>query len=228
MTSINNDTNNQDRRDPSGGNVEHGVPEDPATLRHSASSSRPMSSADHVRALARDQEDESVPHPDEGLILRSDRVSIAHSGGGISPIRQVTSSLTGIAQNHGQTLVSAVVVNPKAGAAGNAYHLTLPPRYVELGGMRQAMNVSGTFGKGALEARATYMERFYPEIADNDWRLQCNEIATQTNFADYSRAKRLILIQQQEAAEDGETTCTLFTWTWSDVLEGPTPFYQST
>ena len=72
------------------------------------------------------------------------------------------------------------------------------------------------------------MERYYPEIAGNDLRLQCNEIATQTNFADYSRARRLILIQQQEAAEDGETTCPLFTWTWSEALEGPTPFYQST
>ena len=138
MTNINNDTNNtnnQDRRDPSGGNVEHGVPEDETTLRASStesttssSSSRPMSSADHVRALARDQEDESIPHPDEGLVLKSDRVTTAYSGGGISQTRQVTSSLTGISQNHGQTLVSGIVVNPQGGAAGNAYHLTVPPR----------------------------------------------------------------------------------------------------
>jgi len=57
------------------------------------------------------------------------------------------------------------------------------------------MNISGTFGKGALEARAAYMERYYPEIDDNNWRDQCGEIATQTNFADYSRARRLELIQ---------------------------------
>ena len=37
---------------------------------------------------------------------------------------------------------------------------------------------------------------------DNNWRDQCNEIASQTNFADYSMARRLILIKQQEAAED--------------------------
>ena len=88
-----NNTNNQDRQDPSEGDVGHVAPEDQATLRHSASSteatnsassSRPMSSADRVRALARDQEDEVVPHPDEGLILRNDRVSAANSDGGIS------------------------------------------------------------------------------------------------------------------------------------------------
>ena len=74
MTNINNDTNNtnnQDRQDPSGGDV---APEDQTTLRHSASSthsttgsssSRPMSSADHVRALAHDQEDEAMVHPEE-------------------------------------------------------------------------------------------------------------------------------------------------------------------
>ena len=71
----------------------------------------------------------------------------------------------------------------------------MPPRYLELGDLRQAMNISGTFGKGALEARAAYMERYYPEIDDNNWRDQCGEIATQTNFADYSRARRLELIQ---------------------------------
>ena len=32
-----------------------------------------MSSADHVRAIAHDQEDEAMVHPDKGLILRSDR-----------------------------------------------------------------------------------------------------------------------------------------------------------
>ena len=184
-----------------------------------------MSSADRVRALARNQEDEAEPHPDEGLILSSDRVSAAR---GISQTSQVTSSHTGIAQGHGQTLVSTIVVNPQSIAAGNAYHLTVPPRYVELGDMRQAMNLSGTYSKGALEARAAYMERFYPEIGDNNWRDQCNEIASQTNFADFSMARRLILIQQQEAAEDNETTCPLFTWTWSNALGGPTPYCQST
>ena len=66
-----------------------------------------MSSADHIRALARDQEDETMVHPDEGLILRSDRVREAHSAGGHTQTEQVTSSLTGIAQNHGQILISA-------------------------------------------------------------------------------------------------------------------------
>ena len=115
-----------------------------------------------------------------------------------SQTRQVTSSLTGIAQNHGQTLVSAIVVNPQAGTAGNAYHLTVSPRYVELGDMRKTMNLDGTFGKGAVGARDAYMHRFYPEIDDNNWNDQCHEIASQTNFADYSMARRLTLIKQQE------------------------------
>ena len=126
MTSINIDTNtnNQERQDPSGGDM---APEDQAILRHSASSthsitgsssSRPMSSADHVRALAHDQEDESMVHPDEGLILSSDRVSAACLAGGITQTRQITSSLAGIAQRNGQTLVSAIVANLQAGASG--------------------------------------------------------------------------------------------------------------
>ena len=163
MNNNNNDTNNnnKDRQDPSGGNVEHGVPEDPATSRHSASStestsssssSRPMSSADHVRALARSQEDEAVPHPDEGLILDSDGVAAALREGGISQSSQVMASLTGIIQGPGQTLFSTYETNPQSIAAGNAYHLTVPPRYVELSEMRPAMNFSGTFGKGAVGA----------------------------------------------------------------------------
>ena len=191
---INNNNNNQGRQDPSGGNVEHGVPEDPATLRHSASStestnrsssSRSMSSTDRVRALARSQEDEAVPHPDEGLILSSDGVSAAHREGGISQTSQVMGSLTGIPQGQGQTLVSTYVVNPQSIAAGNAYHLTV--RRV---------------GRHATSHEPQW-----------NWRDQCNEIASQTNVADYSMARRLMLIKQQEAAEDNETSCPLFTWT---------------
>ena len=37
--------------------------------------------------------------------------------------------------------------------------------------MRQAMNLNGLFGKGALAARDAYMHRFYPEIDDNDWSV---------------------------------------------------------
>ena len=114
MTNINNDTsntnntnntNNQDRLDLSGGNVEHVAREDQATQRHSASStqvttgassSRPMSNADHVRALAHDQKDESMVHPDEDLILSSDRVSAACLAVAITQTRQITSSLAGI------------------------------------------------------------------------------------------------------------------------------------
>ena len=103
MDNNNNDTNitnNQDRQDPSEGDVEHLAPEDQATLRHSASSthstigsskSRPMSSADHIRALTHDQEDEEMVHPDESLILRSNGVREAHRAGGIT---QKNGSLT--------------------------------------------------------------------------------------------------------------------------------------
>ena len=119
-------------------------------------------------------------HPDEGLILSSDRVREAHHAGGISQTEQITNSLTGIAQKNGQTLVSAIVANPQAGASGVAYHLTVPPRYLELGDLRRAMNL-----------------------------------------------RRLELIQQQEAVDHGETRCPLFTWTWSDAVEGPLAFYPS-
>ena len=211
MTNINNDTNNtnnQDRRDPS---LRHSTSSTHSTT--GAPSSRPMSSADHVRALAHDQEDESMVHPDEGLILSSDRVSAACNAGGISQTRQITSSLAGIPQNNGQTLVSAIVVNPQAGASVVAYHLTVPPRYLELGDLRREMNISGKFGDGALAAREAYLVLYFPEIADNKWREQCGQIASQTSFADYSRARRLELIQQQEAADRGMTRRPLFTWT---------------
>ena len=112
-----------------------------------------MSSLDHLKALVQSQEDEAVPHPDQGLILEIDGVAAAHREGGISQSSQVVAKLTGIVQSPGQTLVSTHVINPQCFAAGNAYHLTVPPRYVELGEMRPAMNLSGTFGKGALAAR---------------------------------------------------------------------------
>ena len=69
------------------------------------------------------------------------------------------------------------------------------------------MNISGTFSNGALAAREAYMERYYPEIADNNRCDQCGQTATETNFADYSRARRLELIEQQEAVDH------LFPWT---------------
>ena len=64
---------------------------------------------------------------------------------------QIVYHLTGTAQKHGHTLVSAIVANPQAGADGVAYHVTVPPRYLELGMMRQDMNIRGKFGnKGCL------------------------------------------------------------------------------
>ena len=59
---------------------------------------------------------------------------------------QVLAKLTGIVQGHGQTLVSYPAGDPQSIAAGNAYHLTVPPRYADLGEMREAMNLNGTFG----------------------------------------------------------------------------------
>ena len=78
-----------------------------------------------------------------------------------------------------------------------------------------------------MATRDAYMEQYYPEIADNDWHDQSSQIATQTNFAEYSRARRLELIRRQEAVDQGETTRPMFTWTWSDATEGPMPFYPS-
>ena len=48
--------------------------------------------------------------------------------------------------------------------------------------MRQAMNLNGRYGESALAARDAYLQRYYPEIDDNDWDDQSREIATQTNF----------------------------------------------
>ena len=70
-----------------------------------------------------------------------------------------------------------------------------------------------------MGARDAYKQRFYPEIDDNNWNDQSHDIASQTNFADYSMA--------QEEAEGNETACPLFTWTWSDAHGGPTPYLQS-
>ena len=107
------------------------------------------------------------------------------------------------------------------------HHLTVPPRYLELSMLRQGMNIRGKFGEVALATRDVYMERYYPEIVDNDWRIQSSQIETQTNFAEFLIAKRLELIQHQEEADKGKTTCPIFTWTWSDVTEGPMPFPRS-
>ena len=90
--------------------------------------------------------------------------------------------------------------------------------------MRQAMNLNGRWGESALEAREAYLQRFYPEIDDNDWDDQSREIATQTNFAEYSKERRLTLVRQQEDAEDNVTSCPLFTWVWSEAHGGPTPY----
>jgi hypothetical protein len=40
------------------------------------------------------------------------------------------------------------------------------------------MNIREKFGEAALATRVSYMERYYPEIADNDWRDQSFQIAT--------------------------------------------------
>ena len=71
------------------------------------------------------------------------------------------------------------------------------------------------------------MARYYPKIDDNNWREQSGQIAMQTSFADYLRARRLELIQQQEAVDHGMTRYPLFTWTWSDAVEGSLAFFPS-
>ena len=71
----------------------------------------------------------------------------------LTQTRQMVCHLTGTAQKHGQTLVSAIVANPQAGASGVAYHLTVPPRYLELSMLRQGMNIRGKFGEVALATR---------------------------------------------------------------------------
>ena len=136
-----------------------------------------MSSLDHMRALAQSREDEAVPHQDQGLILDIDGVAAAHREGGISQSSQVLAKLTGIVQSPGQTLVSTHVINPQSFAAGNAYHLTVPPRYVELGEMRQAMNLNGRYGESALAARDAYMQRLgRPEPRDSHADQLCRII----------------------------------------------------
>ena len=182
MDNNNNDTNNSNDSN-NGGNI---VPEGSTTLGHSASAaestssappSHPGSSLDRLMARIQGQQDEAVPHPDQGLFLDIDGVAAVHRDGGISQSNQVLAKLTGIVQSPGQILVSTYVVNPQSIAAGNAYLLTVPPRYIELGEMRQAMNLNGRYGESALAAREAYLRRFYPEIDDNDWDDQSREIA---------------------------------------------------
>ena len=80
-------------------------------------------------------------HPEEGLILSSDRVAAAHAAGGINQTRQILIHHTGTARKHGQTLVSAIVANSQAGASEVAFHLTVPPRYLELGMLRRHVDM---------------------------------------------------------------------------------------
>ena len=79
-----NNTNNQDRQDPSGGDVEHVAPDDQAIHRLSASSTLPTTSAEHIRARVEGHEDGSIVYPEEGLILSCDRVPDAHATGVIN------------------------------------------------------------------------------------------------------------------------------------------------
>ena len=128
----NNNTNTNNSNDSNnGGNI---VPEGSTTLGHSASaaesssnapSSHPGSSLDRLMARIQSQQDATVPHPDQGLILDIDGVAAAHRDGGISQSNQVLAKLKGIVQSPGQILVSTYVINPQCIAAGNAYHLTV-------------------------------------------------------------------------------------------------------
>ena len=73
------------------------VPEGSTTLGHSASAaesissvppSHPGSSLDRLMARIQSQQDEAVPHPDQGLILDIDGVAAAHRDGGLSQSNQ--------------------------------------------------------------------------------------------------------------------------------------------
>ena len=157
----NNNTNINNSNDSNnGGNI---VPEGSTTLGHSASaaestsnapSSHPGSSFDRLEALFQSQRDAAGPPP---VILDIDGVAAALRYGGISQSNQTLARLEGIVQDSGQVLVSTYVVNPQSIAAGNAYHLTVPPRHLELGEMRQAMNLNGRYGESAVAARDAYM-----------------------------------------------------------------------
>ena len=46
-----------------------------------------------------------------------------------------------VLQSNGQTLEPATVMNPRAGAPGDSYHMTVPSRYLELGQIREALQV---------------------------------------------------------------------------------------
>ena len=164
MNNINKDINNiyQGRQDLSGGDVEYFAQEDQAIQRPSASSALPTNSVEHAGARTEDPEDGSMVKVSS---MPSDRVDDAHGAGGLRRLYVILQGQRRIMDR----LVSAIVANPQAGAAGDAYHVTVPPRYLELGMMRQDMNIRGKFGEAALETRDAYIEQNYLEIADNDW-----------------------------------------------------------
>ena len=75
-------------------------------------------------------------------------------------------TLAGTLKSNGQILVQAIVANLQAGAAGDPYHMTVPPRFLELGQMREALSISGKFGEATMAARHAYLKRFFPDIGD--------------------------------------------------------------
>ena len=75
-------------------------------------------------------------------------------------------------------MVQAIVANPRAGAAGDPYHMTVPPRFLELGQMREALGICGKFGETTMAARHAYLKRFFPDIGDDNWRAMSKQMAS--------------------------------------------------
>jgi hypothetical protein len=154
-------------------------------------------------------------------VLASDTVGAASYAGCLSQGIPRIFTLAGTLKSNGYLLVQAIVANPRAGAAGDPYQMTVPPRYLELGQMREALSISGKYDEATMAARHAHLKSFFPDIGDGNWRAMSKQMASQPIFAEFTRSRRL---QEEEAAEGDNITCPLHMMQWSDTMEGPVPY----
>ena len=109
---------------------------DIASTSSSASASPGTLHIEHTPVVQAPQLDGPRELSDKHLVLGSDQVRA--NEGGIFQVRDYVCLLIGQPQQHGQILVSPIAANPQAGEAGVVYHMTVPPRYQDLGLMREA------------------------------------------------------------------------------------------
>jgi len=70
--------------------------------------------------------------------------------------------------------------------------MTVPSRYLELGQMREALNISGKFCEATMAARHVYLKRFFPDIEDGNWQARSKQMVSQPIFAEFTKSRRLL------------------------------------